>query len=91
MRKGDSASIAPSEGEEVVVRERQDPSTFRLPQPPTPPFNPEGFAQCPPTLLEGLSEEQRQAQQGLYQRALEEAQRVAKPSLPERDLLGVWN
>jgi hypothetical protein len=30
-------------------------------------------------------------QQDLYRRALEEAQAVVRPSLPERDLLGVWN
>jgi hypothetical protein len=30
-------------------------------------------------------------QQALYQRALAEAQAVVRPSLPERDLLAVWN
>jgi hypothetical protein len=30
-------------------------------------------------------------QQELYARAFAEAQAVARPSLPERDLLGVWN
>ena len=30
-------------------------------------------------------------QQRIYQRAFAEAQRVVAPSLPERDLLGVWN
>jgi len=30
-------------------------------------------------------------QQELYRRALAEAQAVVRPSLPERDLLAVWN
>lgn len=30
-------------------------------------------------------------QRTLYERAFAEAQRVVKPSLPERDLCGVWN
>jgi hypothetical protein len=30
-------------------------------------------------------------QQQLYRLALEQAQAVARPSLVERDLLGVWN
>jgi hypothetical protein len=29
--------------------------------------------------------------QNLYRQAFEQAQAVARPSLPERDLLGVWN
>jgi len=28
---------------------------------------------------------------GIYQQALKEAQAVARPSILERDLLGVWN
>ena len=30
-------------------------------------------------------------QQYLYQLALEQAEAVVRPSLPERDLLGYWN
>jgi hypothetical protein len=30
-------------------------------------------------------------QQALYQWAFTQAQQVARPSLPERDLLAVWN
>jgi hypothetical protein len=30
-------------------------------------------------------------QQRLYQWAFEQAQEAARPSLPERDLAGVWN
>jgi hypothetical protein len=32
-----------------------------------------------------------QWQQGLYRWAFEQAQAAARPSLPERDLLAVWN
>jgi hypothetical protein len=33
----------------------------------------------------------QQWQYAVYQRAFAEAQAVVRPSLPERDLLGVWN
>jgi hypothetical protein len=39
----------------------------------------------------GLSPEQKLCQQWLYLQAFQEAQRVAQPSILERDLLGVWN
>jgi hypothetical protein len=38
-----------------------------------------------------VSVEQWTAQQWLYQRAFEMAQAVVRPSIIERDLLGVWN
>jgi hypothetical protein len=72
-------------------RRPADPSAFRIPQPaPTTPAS-DAFMRCPESLLAGLSDEERAAQEEIYRRALEEAQRVARPSLPERDLLGVWN
>lgn len=61
---------------------------IRLPQPPAPLPNPCAFVLCP---VGGMSPAQWTALQWLYQRALEAAQAVAKPSLPERDLAGVWN
>jgi hypothetical protein len=42
-------------------------------------------------MLQGLTPEQWQLLQQLYQRAFEQAQEIARPSLPERDLAGVWN
>jgi formiminotetrahydrofolate cyclodeaminase len=51
----------------------------------------EAFAQYPPALLEGLTEEEKASRQELYQRALQEAQAVARMSLPERNLLGSSN
>ena len=60
---------------------------FRIPQAPPAPVTPEGFVMCPQLVLCGLNPQQ----QWLYQRAFELAQVVIRPSLPERDLLGVWN
>jgi hypothetical protein len=73
------------------MNEPHDTSAFRLPQPPAPPLKPEAFVQCPQALLEGLSEEEKLAQRDLYEKALREACGVARPALPERDLLGMWN
>jgi hypothetical protein len=42
-------------------------------------------------MLSGQELEQWLCQQWVYQQAFEAAQAVARPSLPERDLLGVWN
>jgi hypothetical protein len=66
----------------------QEPEQFHLPQPPLAQPQPCGFVlmavpcQCP---------QQWTQQQWLYQRALEAAQAVVRPSIVERDLLGVWN
>ena len=56
---------------------------IRLPRPPAPPVEPGSFVMCPTGL--------NQTQQALYQWAFEQAQEAARPSLPERDLAGVWN
>jgi hypothetical protein len=55
----------------------------RLPRPPAPPVPVNAFLVCFAVL--------HPAQQQLYQLAFEQAQAVARPSLPERDLLAVWN
>ncbi len=60
---------------------------YRLPQPPPPPVSPVGFVFCPLCGPQGLTP----CQQWLYQEALAQAQAVARPSILERDLLGVWN
>lgn len=64
-----------------------EPSYYRPAQLPAPTPSPTGFMICPLVLVQGLSH----AQLALYQIALAEAQAVARPSLPERDLLAVWN
>jgi hypothetical protein len=63
----------------------------RIPQPPPAPVTPAGFLMCPLAVFPPASMGQWLCQQWLYQRAFELAQAVVRPSLPERDLLGVWN
>ena len=62
-----------------------------LPRPPQPPaaVSPWGLVFCPPP--GGMTVEQWGWQQALYRWAFEQAQAVVRPSLPERDLLAVWN
>jgi hypothetical protein len=56
-----------------------------------PGITPAGFILCSLQSLPGQSAELWLWQQWVYQRTFELAQAVARPSLPERDLLGVWN
>jgi hypothetical protein len=55
----------------------------RFPRAQAPAVNASAFCACPWSLA--------QWQQHIYQLAFAEAQAVVRPSLPERDLLGVWN
>lgn len=64
---------------------------YSLPQPPKPAISPDGFVVCPLPVLQTLPPEQLPWQHALYQLAFEQAQAELRPSLPERDLLGVWN
>ena len=57
---------------------------YRLPRPPAPVIRPGAFMLCP--LMTG-----QPGQCALYQLAFERAQAAVQPSLPERDLTGVWN
>jgi hypothetical protein len=61
---------------------------IRLPQVPAPPLNPCGFVLV---AVPVISLQQWTVQQWLYQRAFAVAQTVMRPSIVERDLLGVWN
>jgi hypothetical protein len=63
----------------------------QLPKPPSPEITPAGFVLIPFGSLGPANLEQWQFQRWLYMKALEQAQEVVRPSLPERDLLGVWN
>jgi hypothetical protein len=63
----------------------------QLPKPPAPVVSPAGFVLCPLGPLPGGPLADWLARQWLYLRAFEEAQAVVQPSLPERDLLAVWN
>jgi hypothetical protein len=68
-----------------MFRNRISAMTPNLPPPPVPHPQPSGFVLCPlPAPLELWQSE-------LYAQALAQAQAVVRPSLPERDLLGVWN
>ena len=72
-------------------RFREQFDTHRLPRPAEWPSLSGSFLWYPIAWLPGQTEEQRFARQRIYQLAFEEAQAVARPSLPERDLLGNWN
>jgi len=62
-----------------------------MPHPPAPSPTPEGFVLFPLAFLGNMPLELQAAVLSLYEQALEEARAVARPSLPERDLPGVWN
>jgi hypothetical protein len=68
-------------------------SVMPPPSPPQPNPPPSGaaFFLCPVVWFGVPSPAFAQWQQELYQRALQEAQAVVRPSILERDLLGVWN
>jgi hypothetical protein len=50
-----------------------------------------GFLAYPGVLWQGLTPEQQLYQRQLYLLAWEQVQARLRPSLPERDLLAVWN
>jgi hypothetical protein len=56
-----------------------------------PPPSPSAFVLCPLVCLPPQAAEQGAWQQALYAWAFAQAQAVVRPSLPERDLLAVWN
>jgi hypothetical protein len=67
-----------------VFRNRiQEQTPIALPRPNTT-IQPQSFLACPMGAMSPV-------QQWLYQKAFEEAQAVVRPSILERDLLGVWN
>ena len=68
-----------------------DLEAVRLPRPPEPPVLPQNFCWCFVGWLPGNSAARWSAVHELYRVAFEEARAVARPSLPERDLLAFWN
>jgi hypothetical protein len=58
---------------------------------PPPAPAPAAFVLCPVACFPAVPLEFLLWQRSLYQWALAEAQAVVRPSLPERDLLAVWN
>jgi hypothetical protein len=71
-------------------RLHNDVDYYCLPQPPAPAASIHGFIACPAVLFQG-STGCPCWQFFLYQTALAQAQLEARPSLIERDWLGVWN
>jgi hypothetical protein len=65
-----------------------DSQPIPLPQAPGMPLTPCGFVLV---AVPVMSVQQWTIQQWLYQQAFQTAQAVVRPSLLERDLLGVWN
>lgn len=65
--------------------------TYRLPQPPAPAVQPGAFMLCPLLPFPFAGAELLQCQLALYRLAFERAQAAVRPSLLERDLVGVWN
>jgi hypothetical protein len=63
----------------------------RLPQSPEPAVSARAFALYPVSCFPVATANQVEWRQNLYRQALEQARAVARPSLLERDLLGVWN
>lgn len=63
----------------------------RLPQPLPEAVAPNAFVACPLGASPSANPVQWLCQQALYRWAFEQAQAVARPSILERDLLGVWN
>ena len=63
---------------------------WRLPRPQAAPVSANAFCACPVALM-GSAGGMASAWQQVYQAALEEARAVVRPSLLERDLLGVRN
>jgi hypothetical protein len=83
---------APQLRKTVMQRARFDSDLigYRLPQPPAPAAQPQAFCLYPLAGLP-LAGAQWLMMQQLYQVAFAQAQAVVRPSLPERDLLAVWN
>jgi hypothetical protein len=68
-----------------------EPDYYRLPTRPAPVPTASGFVILPVAFAHQWTAPHRDAVAALYQLALEQAQANARPSLPERDLLAVWN
>lgn len=72
-------------------RFRDQLEVCRIPQPPVAMPAPGNFLLCPAHWFSLGIPFQNGWQQSIYQQALAQAQAVTRPSLLERDLLGVWN
>ena len=66
-------------------------ANYALPHRPEPAINPGSFVVCPLALVGRLPFQPQCWQSFVYQVALNAAAESCRPSLPERDLLAVWN
>jgi hypothetical protein len=64
---------------------------FQMPRGPEPQVSPAGFMICPVALVQALPVANAALQFAVYQQAFELAKEMARPSIVELDLLGVWN
>jgi hypothetical protein len=75
----------------TIRRLPMDVTTYRLPKPQVPRITTNGFMACPIAVQHGLTAAQLLWQCAIYQMAFIQAEAELRPSLPERDLLAVWN
>ena len=55
------------------------------------PLVPAGFMICPLAVVQAFPNIYQSMQFAIYQHAMELAKQMARPSILDRDLLGVWN
>jgi hypothetical protein len=65
--------------------------SYPIPRAPHPAVAPTGFMVCPVAIAQFLPCPLHAVQLALYQQAFELAREMARPSIVELDLLGVWN
>jgi hypothetical protein len=68
-----------------------EPGIHALPRPAVPALSPSAFVLCPLNAFPSAFCADWQCIQWVYLQALQQALAVVQPSLPERDLLAVWN
>ena len=72
-------------------RLRQQHGAAPMPRAQLPELQPGAFILCPASLSQIINCQMLAWQIHVYQAAFREALAVVRPSLPERDLAGVWN
>jgi hypothetical protein len=88
-RRSMQPPLRPIEG--TTMFHKRFPSTTPMPPIHDPTPSPGAFILCPIACLPSVPHEFRVQQQALYEWAYQQAREVLKPSILERDLLGVWN
>jgi hypothetical protein len=86
-----AGDTVPRPNEERVMRRNRIMPYFELPAPRPQAPAAAAFVLVPTSCLPPANPAQWMWQQSVYQWAREQAEAVVRPSLPERDLLAVWN